>query len=49
MSNRFRMSVAIAALIAVTGFANAQGADGKLTADERQQARQLLHGKHQPS
>jgi len=29
------MSVAIAALIAVTGFANAQGADGKLTAEQR--------------
>ena len=35
MSNRFMMSVAIAALIAGTGFANAQGADGKLSTEQR--------------
>ena len=35
MSNRFMMSVAVAALIAGTGFANAQGADGKLSTEQR--------------
>src|SRR6266550_298269 len=35
MSNRFMMSVAIAVLIAGTGFANAQGIDGKLSTEQR--------------